>query len=154
MMHLLKLKWAGLLAVLCFAGNTAWAQDRIIGFIKTVEGSASVVSAEKSVAAHPGMPLEIGHTLKTGAYGSLGVLLKDNTSLAIGSNTEIVLNEFMYEPVDDKLKLGLDFIKGSLHYVSGVIARLKPEAISIKTPTGMIGVRGTQFVAKVAEPQE
>lgn len=154
MIYLLKLRLAGLLAVLCLAGNCAWAQDRIIGFIKTVEGSASVVSAGKTFVAHAGMPLEIGHTLKTGAHGSLGVLLKDNTSLAVGSNTEIVLDEFVYEPVEDKLKLGVDFLKGSLHYVSGVIARLKPEAVSIKTPTGMIGVRGTQFVAKVAEPQE
>lgn len=153
-MPLLKLKLPCLLAVLCLASSSVLAQDPIIGFIKTVDGSASVVSAQQTVSAKPGMPLELGQTLKTGSGGSLGVLLKDNTSLAIGSNTEIVLDEFIYEPVDDKLKLGLNFIKGTLHYVSGVIAKLKPEAISIKTPTGMIGVRGTQFLAKVAEPQE
>lgn len=153
-MPLLKLKLPCLLVVLCLASSSVLAQDPIIGFIKTVDGSASVVSAQQTVAAKPGMPLELGQTLKTGSGGSLGVLLKDNTSLAIGSNTEIVLDEFIYEPVDDKLKLGLNFIKGTLHYVSGVIAKLKPEAISIKTPTGMIGVRGTQFLAKVAEPQE
>ena len=153
-MPLLKLKLPCLLAVLCLASSSVLAQDPIIGFIKTVDGSASVVRAQQTVAAKPGMPLELGQTLKTGSGGSLGVLLKDNTSLAIGSNTEIVLDEFIYEPVDDKLKLGLNFIKGTLHYVSGVIAKLKPEAISIKTPTGMIGVRGTQFLAKVAEPQE
>ena len=154
MTSLLKLKLPCLLALLCLACSPVLAQDKIIGFIKTVEGAASIVSAQQTVAAKPGMPLELGQTLKTGADGSLGVLLKDNTSLAVGYNTEIVLDEFIYEPVNDQLKLELNFLKGSLHYVSGIIAKLKPEAVSIKTPTGMIGVRGTQFVAKVAEPQE
>jgi hypothetical protein len=35
--------------------------------------------------------------------------------------------------------------------VSGVIAKLKPEAVTVKTPTGIIGVRGTQFVALVED---
>ena len=39
--------------------------------------------------------------------------------------------------------------KGTLNYVSGVIARLRPDAVSVDTPTGTIGVRGTQFVAKI-----
>ena len=41
--------------------------------------------------------------------------------------------------------------KGSMNYISGVIAKLKPEAVSVKTPTGIIGIRGTQFVVKVEE---
>ena len=36
-----------------------------------------------------------------------------------------------------------------MNYVSGVIAKLQPDAVSVKTPTGTIGVRGTQFVVKV-----
>jgi hypothetical protein len=39
--------------------------------------------------------------------------------------------------------------KGSLQMVSGVIAKLKPDAASLKTPTGTIGIRGTHFAVKV-----
>ena len=42
--------------------------------------------------------------------------------------------------------------KGTLNVVSGVIAKLKPESVSVKTPTGEIGVRGTTYLIKV-EPQ-
>ncbi len=125
------------------------AQDNVIGFVKTVDASASVVTAGQVVAAQPGMALYVGQVLKTGKPGSMGVLLKDNTSLSVGPDTEIVLDEYLYAPGEGQLKLTLNFIKGSLQYVSGIIAKLKPEAISIKTPTGMIGVRGTQFLAKV-----
>lgn len=129
------------------------AEDTVIGFVKTVDASASVVIAGQTVAAQPGMALQLGQVLKTGKPGSMGVLLRDNTSLSIGPNTEIVLDEYLYAPGKGDLKLAINLVKGSLNYVSGVIAKLRPEAISIKTPTGMIGVRGTQFLAKV-EPEE
>jgi hypothetical protein len=35
-----------------------------------------------------------------------------------------------------------------LHYISGVIAKLKPEAVTVKTPSAIIGVRGTHFLVK------
>ena len=41
--------------------------------------------------------------------------------------------------------------RSSLNYVSGVIEKLKPDAVTVGTPTGIIGVRGTQFLLKVEE---
>jgi len=49
------------------------------------------------------------------------------------------------------LKLGATMAKGTLAYLSGAIAKIKPDAVSVKTPTGTIGVRGTHFVLKVEE---
>ena len=141
-----------LLAVLCLAATSVMAQDKVIGFIKTVDANASVVLEGQAVAAQPGMALELGQVLKTGKPGSMGVMLKDNTSLSLGSDSELILDQYLYAPDSGELKLALNFIKGSLHYVSGVIAKLKPDAVSIKTPVSTIGVRGTQFVAKV-EPE-
>jgi hypothetical protein len=51
------------------------------------------------------------------------------------------------------LKLWATISKGTLQYVSGVIAKLKPDAVAVRTPTGVIGVRGTRFVVMV-EPDE
>lgn len=128
------------------------ADDAVIGFVKTVSANASVVTAGEAMPAYPGMALRVGQTLKTGQPGSMGIMLKDNTSLSVGPDTELVMDEYLYAPGKDDLRLTVNFMKGSLNYVSGIIAKLKPEAISIKTPTGMIGVRGTQFLAKV-EPE-
>ena len=50
------------------------------------------------------------------------------------------------------LKFAASMSKGTLNVVSGVIAKLKPESVSVKTPTGEIGVRGTTYLIKV-EPQ-
>ena len=41
--------------------------------------------------------------------------------------------------------------RGTVQYISGVIAKLKPDAVMLKTPSGIIGVRGTRYVAMVEE---
>ena len=153
-MHSNFFKLRSFLAVLClaFSASIALADDTIIGFVKTVEGNASIIAAGTAVPAQPGMALRVGHVLKTAQPGSMGVMLKDNTSLSVGPDSELVLDDYLYAPGRGELRLALNFIKGSLNYVSGIIAHLKPDAISIKTPTGVIGVRGTQFLAKV-EPE-
>jgi len=73
--------------------------------------------------------------------------------MAFGPDTELTVDQYLYAPAQGQLQLGASLLKGSLNYVSGVIAKLKPEAVTVKTPTGIIGVRGTQFVAKVEDVQ-
>jgi hypothetical protein len=148
-------------AVLVFAACTtsAMAQtapsDDIIGYVKTAVPDAQVVTptvgagTSAAVKAVPGTPIRRGNLLKTGAAGSMGVTFKDNTIMSIGPDTELSVDDYLYEPSKGNLKLGASIGKGTLQYVSGVIAKLKPEAVAIKTPTGTIGVRGTKFVVKV-----
>ncbi|WP_291085833.1 FecR domain-containing protein [Hydrogenophaga sp.] len=130
----------------------AVAQDKApVGYVKNVKGTATVTTDGKAVEAQPGTPLHQGSELKTGAQSSMGVMFKDNTMMSFGPSTLLTVDEYLYEPGEGKLKLGARMGKGTLNYVSGVIAKLQPEAVTIKTPTGMIGVRGTQFLLKVSE---
>jgi len=115
------------------------------GYVKTVTGQASIVSNGRTVAATPGAVLAAGDTLTTGADGSLGVTLRDNTLLSFGPSTSFTLENYLFAPAKGELRLGGRITNGSLHYVSGAISKLKPEAVEIKTPSGTIGVRGTRF---------
>jgi hypothetical protein len=71
--------------------------------------------------------------------------------MSFGPDTELTVDEYLYAPTQGKLKLAATLGKGSLNYVSGVIAKLQPDAVIVKTPTGTIGVRGTQFAVKVED---
>lgn len=124
-----------------------------VGYVKTVAGEAWVTTAGQRVQAAPGTAVLLGSQLKTMAKASLGVTFKDNTVMSFGPDTELTVDEYLYAPAQGQLRLGTRLAKGSLNYVSGVIAKLKPEAVTVKTPTGIIGVRGTQFVAKVEDAQ-
>lgn len=132
---------------------TAQTAPAAIGYVKTVTGDAWVSTAGQRNKATPGTPVLLGSQLKTYADSSLGVTFKDNTVMSFGPDTELTVDEYLYAPAQGQLRLGTNLFKGSMNYVSGVIAKLKPEAVTVKTPTGIIGVRGTQFVAKVENAQ-
>lgn len=132
-------------------GFAAFVQAEPIGFVKNVTGEATVTQSGRTVKAQVGTPLEQGSQLKTGPKSALGVAFKDNTVMSFGPDTQITVDEYLYAPSEGKLKLGTRLSKGTLNYVSGAIAKLKPDAVSVATPTGTIGVRGTQFVVKVEE---
>jgi hypothetical protein len=130
---------------------TVKADSAPIGYVKTAVGEAYVISGSSKVKAQPGSPIFEGSQLKTGPKSSLGVTFKDETVMSFGPDTELTVDEYLYAPSQGKLKLGSKLAKGSMNYVSGVIAKLQPDAVSVTTPTGTIGVRGTQFVVKVEE---
>jgi hypothetical protein len=130
----------------------SWGADSDpVGYVKIAHGKAYVSTRQIAVDARPGTPLYQGSTLKTASDGSLGVTLKDNTVMSLGPDTEVSIDDYLYKPAQDRLKLVARIAKGTLHYLSGVIAKLKPEAVSINTPTGVIGVRGTRFAVKVED---
>lgn len=139
-------------AALLLCAGGVWAAEPPIGYVKTVKGEAFVVASNQRQAAAAGTPVFQGNRLVTGATGSLGVTFRDNTVMSFGPDTELVVDEYLYAPREGKLKLGTRLSKGTLNYVSGAIAKLKPEAVTVVTPTGTIGVRGTHFVVKVDAP--
>lgn len=138
-------------ALLCGASNLAYAQATAIAYVKTVSGDAWISTNGQIVKAALGVSIFKGSRLKTSPAASLGVTFIDNTVMSFGENTEITVDDYLYSPSQGDLQLGVNLIKGTLNYVSGVIAKLKPESVTVRTPTGIIGVRGTQFVAQVSE---
>ena len=141
--------------ILASAPLLAWSQAATepVGYVKTVTGEAFVITASQSVKAQPGTAVLLGSLLKTSKASSMGVTFKDNTLMSFGPDTEMSVDEYLYAPAEGDLKLSTRLTRGTLNYVSGVIAKLKPTAVTVKTPTGIIGVRGTQFVAKVEQEQ-
>ena len=124
-----------------------------VGYVKTVTGEAWVNTAGARLSAQPGTAVLLGSQLKTDKGATMGVAFKDNTLMSFGPDTELTVDEFVYAPAQGQLLLGTRLSRGSLNYVSGVIAKLRPDAVTVKTPAGIIGVRGTQFVARVEEAQ-
>ena len=136
-----------LIALLSIQGANA----EPIGFVKTLQGGNAVIRAldDSERPAAIGGELNVGDTIRTDRRASLGLTLKDDTIMSVGPDTELTLEEYLFEPARGDLKLGSRLGRGTLQYVSGSIARLQPDAVSVKTPTGTIGVRGTQFVVRV-----
>ena len=143
---------AFLLGALCLlpAADAAFAGDPI-GVVRTASGAATVTRGEKTLPAAPGLKIMAGDTLGTGRDGSLGVILRDDSSLSIGPESRLVLRSFLFSPREGKFDLVARITRGTMAYLSGQIGKLAPEKVRFETPTATIGIRGTRFAVKVEE---
>lgn len=142
-----------LLSALLFlaAAGTA-AAGETIGVVRTASGDATVTRGEKTDPAVPGLKLKVGDTLDTGRNGTLGVILRDDSTLSIGPESRLVLRSFLFSPYEEKFDLVASITRGTMAYLSGLIGKLAPEKARFETPTATIGIRGTRFAVKVEGP--
>lgn len=122
------------------------------GRIKVATGTTSLIRAGRPIAAAPGMSIFESDLLRTGPDGRLSVMLKDESRVSLGPNSELALTRFAFSPSDQQLGLGLRLARGVLWYVSGLIAKLAPDAVRLQTPTSIIGVRGTHLLVQAEAP--
>jgi hypothetical protein len=102
-------------------------------------------------SVNPGDLLEQADVLTTGANSSVGVTFIDGSRLSAGPNSRIELKQFRFDPTTNNGEFFADMQRGSLAIVSGQIAKQSPDAMKVKTPTTILGVRGTTFVVKIEE---
>ena len=140
----------GALFLLAVAGKAVAGEA--IGVVRNVSGDASITRVEKTFPAAPGSTLLIGDTLGTGLDGTLGVILRDDSSLSIGPGSRLVLRSFLFSPSEGTFNLVVRITQGTLAYLSGLIGKHAPENARFETPTATIGIRGTRFAVKVGEP--
>lgn len=149
MRHLL-LMCLSVLALAVAAGGPARAEeDAAIGQVKVASGDAALVRGEERIDAMPGTNVRQGDTIVTGDDGKMGITFQDETLISVGPNTQISVDEYVFEPAQGNLGFVARMTQGTMQFISGVIAKLSPEKVALRTPTGTIGVRGTRFVVKV-----
>ena len=75
---------------------TAVAEE--VGQIKVSRGSVAVERGGRSIAGTVGLRLEAADVVKTGADGTAGITMSDNSLLSVGPNSILALERFDYEP--------------------------------------------------------
>lgn len=122
-----------------------------IGVLRTASGDATVTREGETLSAAPGLKVMPGDTLVTGRDGSIGVILRDDSTLSIGPESRLVLRSFLFSPSEGTFELAARITRGTMAYLSGLIGKLAPEKVRFETPTATIGIRGTRFALKVGE---
>ena len=136
--------------LVCSASVQAENKPGPIGLVKVTTGDAAILREGRRIAAQPGIQLLRGDVLSTGAKGSMGVILRDDTLLSLGSSSEAHLEQFVFDPANQKLGLVVRVARGAIGYLSGKIAKLAPGSVRLETPLATLGVRGTYLAARIA----
>ena len=103
------------------------------------------ISNQLNESLTTGSKLYFGDSIITEAASSAQVLLMDQTTLTIGESSELVIDEFVYDPQTKIGKIISSVKIGTVKIITGEISKTNPDNLEIKTPTGSIGARGTEF---------
>jgi hypothetical protein len=133
-----------------FAAFSARADDAI-GQIKTAKGDVKVLR-------HGAVqPLAVGDhvfqtdTVSTAKGASVGITFVDNSMMSLGPSSQLALDQFQFDTTTHAGVFNTSLTKGTLAVKSGQIVQQTPEAMHIKTPAALLGVRGTEFVVRADE---
>lgn len=125
---------------------SAWAN---IGTVTELSGSATIKRGKETISVAKGTVIEQNDRVET-KNGKLKIVFKDDTQVSVTEHSNLVIDDFVYDPKSGKGSLGLKATGGTVRYVSGAIAK-DPKQVKINTPTAAIAVRGTDFVMSVNE---
>jgi Ca2+-binding RTX toxin-like protein len=126
-----------------------------IGRIDSLSGNASITRVDGTIApAQKGTPVYQGDTVETAADGKVGIIFADNTTFALGQNGQMQLDELVYNPSSKSGSIGLSMLKGAFVLVTGEIAPSSTDAMTIRTPVGTIGIRGTKIAGMLGDQGE
>ena len=123
-----------------------------IGVAQTAtQGPVTMIHAGTTtpVPLEPGDTIGMNDTIQTGPGGKASLLFDDNTELTLGENTKLKVDDYVYDPDGNSNKASYRFLEGAFQYVSGLIEKKNPADVRIDTPVDGIGIRGTEFIAKV-----
>ncbi len=137
---------------LMIIATTAMAQQpEKIGKIRTLEGSALIQREGITLAAAVGVAIYRGDLIRTGKPGAVSIVLIDDTTISLGTGSELSIIEYAFEPKEGKFALDMRMAKGTFSYISGLIAKLAPNTIQLQIPDATIAVRGTKLLIEIKE---
>jgi VCBS repeat-containing protein len=124
--------------------TTAGAQGDAIGSVNGTTGDVLIVHKDgTSEPAAAGTPVYADDIVATGADGAVEVVFKDGTTFSLGNSGQMRLDNLIYDPAGTNNGLDATLVKGAFVFVTGNLGSAQGEGVSIDTPAGTIGIRGT-----------
>ncbi len=96
-----------------------------------------------------GLALQEGDRLTTADGASAIIRLEDGTRMTVRPNSELVLQQYRFRPSAPDNSMLMQLVRGGFRAVTGLISRNAPNAARVQTSTATIGIRGTDFDARL-----
>jgi hypothetical protein len=120
-----------------------------IGAVGTVQGRAVAIRNNAQHALKRSDAIYRGDVLQTGSDSTLGVTFDDATTLLLKSNSQIAVDNFVYEVGGGRNTALLDIVQGTIAFVASKVA--KTGSMKIDVPFATLGIRGTAGIVEIAQ---
>ena len=127
--------------LLIFSFSAQTQEKKMIGVIGAVSGKIS----NNSKILKTGDKIYLGDTILSNENSAAQILLLDQSTFTIGSDSAVVMDTFIYDPKNNDGKIVAKVKKGSLKVITGLVSKKNPDNLSIEVPEGTLGSRGTEF---------
>jgi hypothetical protein len=124
-----------------------------IGLVKVAKGHVQIQRGTEKLAVKVGTALQTSDVIVTGADGSAGITFTDNSLVSVGPNSVFAIEKYRFDSTTHAVQFEGNLRQGRLAAVSGKMVKQSPESMKIRTPSAIMGVRGTAFVVQVDEPK-
>jgi hypothetical protein len=121
------------------------------GIVKIIGGDVRVRDAQGERPLKSGDAVFANDRLVSGKEGSASVVLRDGTTLVLANNSQLEIQKYTFDATTQDGSILVNLMQGSLRMLTGLIARVNPDAIQVKTKTLSVGIRGTDFIVETED---
>lgn len=137
------LRFIAILLFLAASSNAQAADQPTVGMVTKVHNDAKVVSSGGTTTAAVGTVVHMQDELRTGADARLLVTFRDQTTLTLGENAQVVIDRYVFDPDAGVGEAALNASKGAFRFATGRIKNLSKKQVTVSTPLAQLGIRGT-----------
>lgn len=122
-----------------------------IGSVHLVQGEVVILHKGEMLGywAKKDLPLFKGDTIVTKERGRIRLRLKDESVLTLASATKLVLTQSDYDPANKTRSTFINMALGKARFWAKKFSDFKHSKFNVKSPTAIIGVRGSEWVEEV-----
>ncbi|MEP9347986.1 FecR family protein [Xanthobacter sp. KR7-225] len=128
------------LALVAAAGAPALAQSPQVGTAAAVNPRSTGQGGGGTRVLELGSSIIHRERIQTSDTGSVQVMFVDKTTLNIGPGSNLLIDEFVYDPNKKAGSMALSLTKGAVRFVGGSASHTG--GAEVKTPVATIGIRG------------
>jgi hypothetical protein len=144
-LHTLRIILTWLLLGLSFS---AWAQNAgVVEFSRGVGFAQLQGQIPRTLGK--GLSLGEGDRLTTSAGATAIIKLNDGTRMTLRPNSEMVVQQYQYSQGAASNSMIMQLLRGGFRAITGLISKGAPNAAQIRTVTATVGIRGTDFDARL-----
>jgi hypothetical protein len=128
---------------LTFANVANASNNSFVGVIGAAIGD---IKNQKNESLSNGSKIFFGDTIISKSKSNAQILFLDQTVLTLGEETELTIDEFVYDPNSQDGSFVSTVKTGTVKFITGQISKKNPDNLEVKVPAGTLGARGTEFV--------
>ena len=115
-------------------------------FVGVIGAAIGDIKNQKNESLSNGSKIFFGDTIISKSKSNAQILFLDQTVLTLGEETELTIDEFVYDPNSQDGSFVSTVKTGTVKFITGQISKKNPDNLEVKVPAGTLGARGSEFV--------